>query len=388
MADPSESTTFADPPFATYRSDELHRKALPLIPGGVNSNVRLSAPATFFERAHGARLHDVDGNDYVDYVLGQGPSFLGHAHPAVNAAVAEACSRGMVFGGQHPLEVEAAELTLDALGWADQMRLGMTGTECVQAALRAARAATGRRRFVRFRGHYHGWVDNVLIDDGGGVASAGQLAASLAEASSSSGTTRRPRPTLLSEHGETVAAVIMEPIMINTGSIEPRPGYLERVRELCTQHGCVLIFDEVITGFRLALGGAAERFGVVPDLATYGKAMAGGWPVAALAGRADLMGPSRHGRGQSLRHLQRLSDGRRRRRRDARRSWPNRAVRTGRRLRPELIDALATAGEKRLPLRCRACRWPSHRRSASPEPVPMRPRLRHRDLADTAAAGG
>lgn len=277
----------------------LRERALRSIPGGVNSNVRLSAPQVFFDRAAGPRMWDVDGNEYVDYVLGQGPCFLGHAHAGVGRAVASACERGMVYGAQHELEVDAVERLLAAVGWADQGRLGATGTECVQAALRVARAATGRTHFVHFEGHYHGWLDNVLMGlDGGRAvpASEGQLASSLAESYVLPWNDAAALEQLLTSVGDTVAAVIMEPVMINAGSIEPRPGYLERVRELCDAHGVVLVFDEVITGFRLARGGAAARYGVTPDLATYGKAMAGGWPVGALLGRADLLEPLGTGR--------------------------------------------------------------------------------------------
>jgi glutamate-1-semialdehyde 2,1-aminomutase len=274
----------------SVNSTALHERAARTIPGGVNSNIRLSAPAVFFECGKGAMLWDVDGNDYVDYVLGQGPNFLGHANARINSAVAEACTAGMVFGAQHRLEVEAAELLLATVGWAQMVRLSMTGTEAVQAALRLARASTGRRKFLRFEGHYHGWLDNVLLDMRSGrptVASAGQLESSLGESVVVAWNDAAAVEAAL--RADEIAAVIMEPVMINTGSVEPRPGYLEQVRELCSRYGSVLIFDEVITGFRVAAGGAAQRYGVTPDLAVYGKAMAGGWPVAALAGRADLM---------------------------------------------------------------------------------------------------
>lgn len=273
-------------------SKQLRERALRSVPGAVNSNIRLAAPPVFFDRAAGAVMWDADGRDYVDYVLGQGSQFLGHACEPVNAAVAEACRKGMLFGASHAGEVEAAELVLAALGWAERLRFGMTGTECVQAALRLSRAATGRRKFVRFHGHYHGWLDNVLIAAGGAgaqPASAGQLADHLADSYVLDWNDADALAALLREHGDTVSAVIMEPVMVNTGGIEPLPGYLGRVRELCDEHGVVLIFDEVITGFRLARGGAAEQYGVVPDLGIYGKAIGGGWPVAALAGRADLM---------------------------------------------------------------------------------------------------
>jgi glutamate-1-semialdehyde 2,1-aminomutase len=273
-------------------SRRLRERAIMSIPGGVNSNIRLAAPPVFFERASGATMWDVDGRDYVDYVLGQGPHFLGHACAPVNEAVAAACRDGMLFGASHPLEVDAAELVLAALGWADRVRFGSTGTECVQAALRVSRAVTGRRKFVRFNGHYHGWLDNVLIGpEGPGPrpASDGQVAAYLDDSFMLEWNDPEALAALLDEYGDTICAVIMEPVMVNTGAIEPLPGYLERVRQLCDQHQVVLIFDEVITGFRLSRGGAVELYGVVPDLAIYGKAIGGGWPVAALAGRADLM---------------------------------------------------------------------------------------------------
>ncbi|GAA4984883.1 aspartate aminotransferase family protein [Actinopolymorpha pittospori] len=275
------------------RSAELAARAAGLTPGGVHSNVRLAGPRVFFERGEGAWLWDVDGNDYVDYLLGQGPNFLGHAPRAVNDAVAAAMRRGSVFGAQHALENDASELFLQAVGWADRVRFGVSGTESVQLALRLARAATGRRRFVRFAGHYHGWLDNVLVrtvDETTTPASAGQLDQfdqfhvlpynDLAAVE-----------TLLAEHADDLAAILLEPVMCNSGVVPPRDGYLRGLRDLCDRHSVVLIFDEVITGFRIAPGGAADRYGVAPDLATYGKAMAGGWPVAAVAGRAELMDP-------------------------------------------------------------------------------------------------
>lgn len=266
-------------------------RALACTPGGVHSNVRLAGPQVFIDRGQGAWLWDTDGNDYVDYLLGQGPNFLGHAPAQVLDAVEVACRKGLLFAGQHPLEVQAAELLLDSLGWAELVRFGVSGTESVQAALRLARAATGRTLVVRFEGQYHGWLDNVLTswgtDGSWGPASAGQLSSHLVDFRILPW--NDPDALAAALEREPIAAVLMEPMMINAGVIPPAPGYLERVRELCTAHGTVLIFDEVISGFRLALGGAAERFGVTPDLATYGKAMAGGWPVSALAGRAELM---------------------------------------------------------------------------------------------------
>lgn len=280
---------------AAKRSDQsadLRDRAKSAFPGGVNSNVRLLGPPVFFKKAKGSRLWDVDDNEYIDYLLGQGPNFLGHAPAHVLDAVDEASRKGMVYGAQHVYEVEAGERLLDAIGWADQVRFGLSGTEAVQASLRIARAVTGRIKFVRFTGHYHGWLDNVLAKfDGGSAvpASRGQVAAHLSDSFTLPWNDLTALEGLLDERSEEIAAVVMEPVMLNAGSIEPRPGYLDGVRAACDRHDVVLIFDEVISGFRVALGGAAERYGVTPDLATYGKAMAGGWPVSAFAGRDGIM---------------------------------------------------------------------------------------------------
>lgn len=281
-------------------SQTMVRRAGERAPGGVHSNIRLSGPQIFIRRASGAWLWSVDGRDYVDYLLGQGPNFLGHAPTAVCAAVDTACRDGVIYGGQHPLEVAAADALCSALGWPDMVRFGVSGTESVQAALRLARAVTGRTKVIRFEGHYHGWLDNVLMANHGsgtwGPASAGQPAGQLADYVVLPWNDADLVEELLAGRSDQVAAVIMEPVMINAGVIEPVSGYLERVRAACTKHGVVLIFDEVISGFRVALGGAAQLYGVTPDLATYGKAMAGGWPASALAGRADLM--ARFGTGE------------------------------------------------------------------------------------------
>jgi glutamate-1-semialdehyde 2,1-aminomutase len=271
---------------------ELRARAAASTPGGVHSNVRLSGPRIFIDRAEGAWLWDVDGKDYVDHLLGQGPNFLGHAPPQVVEAVSRASRRGIIFGGQHRLELEAAEALLEAIGWADMVRFAVTGTEAVQAALRLARAHTGRTKIVRFEGQYHGWLDNVLVapgTEGWGPASGGQLAADLAESLVVPWNDQQAVRRVFEEHGAEIAAVITEPAMVNAGAIPPIEGYLTFLREVTNRYGSLLIFDEVITGFRLALGGGAERFGVTPDLATYGKAMAGGYPVAAFAGSAGVM---------------------------------------------------------------------------------------------------
>jgi glutamate-1-semialdehyde 2,1-aminomutase len=198
---------------------------------------------------------------------------------------------GVIYAATHPMEIEAAERVLSVLGWAETMRFGSSSTEMVQAALRMARAATGRSLVVRFRGHYHGWIDNIYTsNDGAGTAPAseGQLASALGDVITIEWNDAQAFEQVMAERGSQVAAVIMEPIMLNAGVIVPEPGYLEAVRRICHDRGAVLVFDETITGFRVALGGAAERYGVYPDLAVYGKAMAAGWPCAAVAGKRDL----------------------------------------------------------------------------------------------------
>ncbi|HVV11182.1 aspartate aminotransferase family protein [Amycolatopsis sp.] len=281
-----------DEPQEPKQSNELRERALKRTPGGVHSNVRLAGSREFIRSAQGAWLYSVDGRDYVDYLLGQGPNFLGHAPRQVVDAVFRACRDGVIFGGQHELEVRAAELVCEAVGWADKIRFSMTGTEAVQAAFRLARAATGRTKIIRFEGHYHGWLDNVLLanrDGRWGTASKGQLPGHLDDFVLLPWNDLDLVADALARQGEEIAAVVMEPLMINAGVIEPKPGFLEGVRRLCDQYGIVLIFDEVISGFRLGIDGATGRYGVTPDLATYGKAIAGGFPVAALVGREDLM---------------------------------------------------------------------------------------------------
>lgn len=275
-------------------TSDLRQRADRITPGGVHSNVRLAAPRVFFAGGRGARLFDVEGKDYVDYLLGQGPAFLGHGHPAVTEAVARATATGMVFGAQHPLEVEAGELLLEALQWPDKVRFGVSGTEAVQGALRIARAATGRTKIVRFSGHYHGWLDNVLMGftpDGPVTMSDGQDDSALQDWLVTPFNDIEALTALVSDRGQDIAAIILEPVMCNQGAIPATIEFLEAARRLASEAGIVLIFDEVITGFRVALGGAAEYFGVSPDLAIYGKALAGGWPVSAIAGIDALMAP-------------------------------------------------------------------------------------------------
>jgi glutamate-1-semialdehyde 2,1-aminomutase len=282
----------------------LYREAGESLAGGVSSNFRLGGePAPlFFERGEGARLYDADGNVYLDYVLGMGPCILGHAPPAVVAAVGEAMGRGQLFAGQHRGEIELARRFCALVPCAERVRFGSSGSEMVQAALRVARAATGKRLVVKFEGHYHGWFDTILVSVQPPVGAAGPADAPrrhLPSAGQSPGAAEDVAvlpwndadilEAFLAARGGETAAVIMEPVLCNTGVILPRPGYLEAVRALCDRHGVVLIFDEVITGFRLGPGGAQGRLGVVPDLAVFAKALGAGFPVAALGGRKALM---------------------------------------------------------------------------------------------------
>ena len=286
------------------RSQALHGRACTVIPGGVNSNVRLDTVPVplFFERAEGCRLTDVDGNRYIDYVLGNGPAILGHAPPAVVAAVRDSLALGQAIAAQHPAEIELAELIRSAVPCAERLRLCSTGSEAVASALRLARAFTGRQRFVKFEGHYHGWHDGVAysyrpaLNEAGPRERPDAVAIGPGQAASTRGDVvvlpwndRDLLTRTLEAEGADIAAVIMEPIMCNNGVVEPRPGYLEGVAAACRAHGVMLIFDEVITGFRVALGGAQAVTGVVPDLACFAKAVAGGFPLACVAGRADIL---------------------------------------------------------------------------------------------------
>lgn len=273
-----------------------------LLPRGVGSDFRLgmSPHPLVFERAEGPYVYDVDGNRLIDYYLGMGPMILGHRPPEVVARVREALDRGILFAGQSELEYEAARLVLEMVPCAQRVRFASSGSEAVQAALRLARAATGRWVVLKFEGHYHGWFDNVLWSTAPPSNKLGPRQASARVPGSAgqdplSGERLEVLPWndlgVLSERLERgdVAAVIMEPAMCNSSVVPPAPGYLEGAREACSRTGTILVFDEVITGFRLSQGGAQGVFGVTPDLAVFGKALASGFPVAALAGRADLM---------------------------------------------------------------------------------------------------
>ena len=297
------------------RSGELFTEASRYIPAGAGSSARTQKFGwepypPFMASGTGARLRDVDGHSYIDYLLGLGPMILGHRHPVVTEAVARAITElGTCFGLPYELEIEAARKVTEAVPGVDQVRFSNSGSEVVGTAVRLARAHTGRRLIIRFEGHYHGWQDTVYWSNHVDPEQAGPA--------------RRPRPVasgpgvpaelestlivlswndpesfvaVMEERGEEVAAVLTEPAMFNTGCVLPAPGYLELLREQTRRYGALLIFDEVITGFRFARGGAQEYFGVTPDLTTMAKGLGGGFPVAAIGGTYEAMSMIAEGR--------------------------------------------------------------------------------------------
>jgi glutamate-1-semialdehyde 2,1-aminomutase len=270
--------------------------------GGASSNFRLGVSPTplVIERGEGPYVVDVDGNRLIDYYAALGPMILGHNPTAVREAVIRQLERGILYAAQTELEFEAAALVCRLVPCAERVRFVSSGTEAVQAALRLARAATGRRKIVKFEGHYHGWMDNILwsvhpTPEDSGPADAPRRAAASAGQDELAGANtdilgwNDLDAVVARLEQRDVAVVIMEPAMCNSSVIAPRAGYLEGVREACTRTGTILVFDEVITGFRLGIGGAQGRFGVTPDLCTMGKALANGFPVAAVAGRGHIL---------------------------------------------------------------------------------------------------
>jgi glutamate-1-semialdehyde 2,1-aminomutase len=294
------------------QSQLLYERASRALAGGVSSEFRkFSWPhPLFYASAQGSHIVDVDENEFLDFTLSQGPLILGHSHPEVLADVERASRSGQLFAGQHLLEVELAETIQRLVPCAELVRFSLSGSEADHTALRVARAVTGRPKFIRFEGHYHGWFDNVAWSIGGPSVEA-------------LGDYDHPTPlawtqglpagavdefivlpwndlalverTLAARHDE-VAAIITEPVMCNSGCIEPAPAFLAGLRQLCDQYGIALIFDEVITGFRLGLGGAQAYYGVTPDLAVFAKAMANGYPISAVAGKQRWMQPVADGR--------------------------------------------------------------------------------------------
>ena len=280
-------------------SATLFESARRFIPGGVNSPVRafgsVGGTPRFVARAKGSRVHDADGRSYIDYVGSWGPMLLGHAHPEVIAAVQAAAENGLSFGAPTRLETEMAERICTLVPSIETVRMCSSGTEATMSALRVARGYTGRDDILKFEGCYHGHSDPLLVKAGSGALTLGVPSSPGIPADTAKHTLTLPFNDedavrkLFAERGDTLACVIVEPIAGNMNFVEPEPGYLEALRELCTTHGTVLIFDEVMTGFRVAAGGAQERYGVTPDMTTLGKVIGGGMPVGAFGGRADIM---------------------------------------------------------------------------------------------------
>lgn len=281
------------------RSHALFSRAQQLIPGGVNSPVRafrsVGGEPFFVARADGASLFDVDGNRYIDYVGSWGPMIVGHNHPAVREAVERAVRDGLSFGAPCAAEVTMAETITGLVPSCEMVRMVNSGTEATLSAVRLARGATGRNRIVKFEGCYHGHGDSFLVKAGSGMLTLGVptspgVPAGLSELTATlSYNDFEGATALFDDIGGEIAAVIIEPVVGNANCIPPLPGYLQHLRELCTRHGALLIFDEVMTGFRVALGGAQAHYGVTPDLTTFGKIIGGGMPVGAYGGRRELM---------------------------------------------------------------------------------------------------
>ena len=278
------------------RSEKLFERAKRLIPGGVNSPVRAFNPYPFFTKyARGSRIVDVDGKEYIDYCMGYGPLILGHAPKPVIEAVKEQLEKGTLYGTPTEQEVELAELICEVVPCAEMARLVNTGTEATMSAIRVARGFTGRKKIVKFEGCYHGAHDYVLVKAGSGATTFGIPNSLGVPEETTRNTIVLPYNNFesfeetIEREGDDIAAVIIEPVIANAGVILPKKGYLEMIRKLTRDKGIVLIFDEVITGFRLAFGGAQEYYDVVPDMVTLGKIMGGGFPLAAFGGRKEIM---------------------------------------------------------------------------------------------------
>ncbi|MCD8197336.1 MAG: glutamate-1-semialdehyde 2,1-aminomutase [Lachnospiraceae bacterium] len=281
------------------RSEELFKEAVGLMPGGVNSPVRafgsVGMTPRFIASGEGAYLTDADGKRYLDYVGSWGPMILGHAHPVVLEKVAEACWKGLSFGAATEAEVDMARLIHQMVPSVEMMRMVNSGTEAVMSAIRAARGFTGRDKIVKFEGCYHGHTDAMLVKAGSGVMTAGVPDSSGVPKGATQDTLLAAYndlagvEQLFEKYGKEIAAVILEPVGANMGVVLPESGFLKGLRKLCTDNRSLLIFDEVITGFRLARGGAQEYFGITADLVTYGKIIGGGMPVGAYGGRREIM---------------------------------------------------------------------------------------------------
>src|SRR5437588_6393336 len=281
------------------RSRALYAEAQKLLPGGVNSPVRafraVGGEPVFIDHAHGPYLYDVDGNRYLDYVQSWGPVILGHAHPAVVQAVVQASMRGFSFGAPTQAESELAKLVIESVPSIEMVRFVNSGTEATMSALRLARAYTGRNKIIKFSGCYHGHADMLLVQAGSGVATMGLPDSPGVPPEATKNTLIAPYndseavEALFRAYPGDIAAIIVEPAAANMGLVLPLPGFLEKLRSLTLQYGALLIFDEVLTGFRVALGGMQERVGITPDLTCLGKIIGGGLPVGAYGGRRDIM---------------------------------------------------------------------------------------------------
>jgi glutamate-1-semialdehyde 2,1-aminomutase len=281
------------------KSHAAFARAVRVIPGGVNSPARafgaVGGDPPFIDRGEAQYLFDIDGNRYLDYVGSWGPHILGHRHPQVISALQEALSRGTSFGAPTESETLLAELIADAIPSIEKVRMVNSGTEATMSAVRLARGHTGRDLIVKFAGCYHGHVDSLLVSAGSGALTHGVPSSPGIPAGCAKDTLvceyndSDQLTGLFESNADRIAAVILEPVVGNMGCVPPQPGFLQTCRDLCTRHGAVLIFDEVMTGFRVAYGGAQERYGVTPDLTTLGKIVGGGLPVGAYGGRADIM---------------------------------------------------------------------------------------------------
>ncbi|GAP99030.1 glutamate-1-semialdehyde 2,1-aminomutase [Leptolyngbya sp. NIES-2104] len=283
----------------TTKSDEIFAAAQKLMPGGVSSPVRafksVGGQPIVFDRVKGAYAWDVDGNKYIDYIGTWGPAICGHAHPDVIQAIQAAAEKGTSFGAPSYLENVLAEMVIDAVPSIEMVRFVNSGTEACMSVLRLMRAFTGREKIIKFEGCYHGHADMFLVKAGSGVATLGLPDSPGVPKSTTSNTLNAPYndldavKKLLEENPGEVAGVMLEPIVGNAGFIPPDPGFLAGLRELTTEHGALLVFDEVMTGFRIAYGGVQEKFGITPDLTTLGKVIGGGLPVGAYGGRREIM---------------------------------------------------------------------------------------------------
>ncbi|MCK8824452.1 glutamate-1-semialdehyde 2,1-aminomutase [Fuchsiella alkaliacetigena] len=283
----------------TEKSQELFTAAKKSIPGGVNSPVRafssVGAEPIFIEEAEGSKLRDADGNEYIDYVASWGPMILGHAHPQVVEAVQAATAKGTSFGTPTELETEMAELVVEAVPSIEKVRMVNSGTEATMSALRLARGYTGRDKIIKITGCYHGHGDSLLIDAGSGITTLGIPGSPGVPESIAQQTIAAPFNDLgaieaiFEKYGEDIAAIILEPVTGNMGVIKPQEGYLEGLREVTEDNGALLIFDEVMTGFRVAYGGVQEKYDVTPDLTCLGKIIGGGLPVGAYGGKEEVM---------------------------------------------------------------------------------------------------